>query len=433
MSKRLLIAFIIALSVNVAAPVYAWNIKNVFEGMSTNVTTPGSFHDQAAGYYSAGGLSMRTAKTSLNPVSMTAPSLNMSCSGIDIHFGSLSLISGDELVELLKRIGQQGKSYAFQLGLKTFAPQIENALKDLRNLAMSANQFGIGNCEAVKAAFAAALPRDSMMREAVCKDMQTQSGTDYFGAGKKCRSDSEQKKAIKKAQAEDKDLMLDDYNLFTKAAEKAGIPKEMRDAVMSMTGTLVVRDQKVYFYDSLAKDHKSWVTHLKGGESASIYRCNDSNCLDVNLTRNIAISPNDSYQGKAKSRLDEIKSKFVTNTEFDGSDIGFLSSIGEAFPIYDYISLEAIAGVSILDSSSELVATYSLVQHLKEVTGEIRKAVSTLRAKQVEDRHLRVYEKALDRVQLFASERWSELMTNADRINKRARLIEQHLISRERS
>ncbi|KJV50874.1 F pilus assembly TraH domain protein, partial [Orientia tsutsugamushi str. Karp] len=40
------------------APVsLAWNIENVFQGMSVNVTRSGSYQDQAAGYYAAGGLS----------------------------------------------------------------------------------------------------------------------------------------------------------------------------------------------------------------------------------------------------------------------------------------------------------------------------------------------------------------------------------------
>ncbi|KJV72912.1 conjugative relaxosome accessory transposon family protein [Orientia tsutsugamushi str. TA716] len=65
----------------------------------------------------------------------------MSCSGIDAYLGSFSVISGEELVQLMKNIGSQAKVYAFSLGLKTFAPQIENALKDLRNLAMEMNQF----------------------------------------------------------------------------------------------------------------------------------------------------------------------------------------------------------------------------------------------------------------------------------------------------
>ncbi|WP_410518047.1 conjugal transfer protein TraH [Orientia tsutsugamushi] len=36
---------------------------------------------------------------------MTPPSLNMSCSRIDASLGSFSVISGEELVQLMKNIG----------------------------------------------------------------------------------------------------------------------------------------------------------------------------------------------------------------------------------------------------------------------------------------------------------------------------------------
>nr|WP_280641663.1 conjugal transfer protein TraH [Rickettsia fournieri] len=381
----------------------------------------------------AGGLSMRTGKTSFNPISITPPSLNMSCSGIDAYLGSFSLISGEELVQLMKNIGTQAKVYAFSLGLKTFAPQIENALKDLRNLAMEMNQFAKGDCEMTKAIFASILPKDSAMRESVCRDLQSSSGFDYFAAGKKCRNDLEQKQALANVQNQDPELMLTDYNIFTKAAEKAGIPENMRSAIMSMTGTIIVRDNNVYFLESLAQDEKSWITHLKGGESASIYTCDNSNCLNPVIRRNISIAPEQSYQGKAKTKLDELKSKLASNNEFNNADISFLSSIGEAFPIYDYITLEAISGVTILESSSELIASYSLLQHLKEVISEVRKAVNMLKPKQVSDHHLTAYLKALDRVQLFAQEKWSNMLTSSDQIDRRARLIEQHLIAKERA
>lgn len=416
------------------APIsYAWDLKDVLQGMSTNITKPGSYQDQAAGYYAAGGLSMRTSRTAFNPVAMTPPSLTMSCSGIDAYLGSFSIISGEELVQLMKNIGSQAKAYAFSLGLKTFAPQIENALKDLRNLAMDMNQFAKGDCEMTKAIFASVLPKDSAMRESVCKDLQSQSGFDYFSAGKKCRNDLEQKQALQQAQHKDPELMLGDYNIFIKAAEKAGIPTDMRNAIMSMTGTIVVRNKNVYFFDSLAKDEKSWISHLKGGESAAIYSCDNSNCLNPNLQRNITISPEQSYQGKAKTKLDNLKIKLANNSEFNNTDIAFLSSIGDAFPIYDYITLESISGVTILDSSSELIASHALLQHLKEVIAEIRKAATSLRSKQIADHHLVEYLKSLDRVQLFASEKWNSMLTSADRIDRRARLIEQHLIAREKS
>jgi conjugative transfer pilus assembly protein TraH len=285
----------------------AWNIGDVFQGMSVNVTKPGSYQDQAAGYYAAGGLSMRTSKTSFNPISMTPPSLTMSCSGIDAYLGSFSIISGEELVQLMKNIGSQSKAYVFSLGLKTFAPQIENGLKDLRNLAMEMNQFAKGDCEITKAIFASSLPKDSAMRESVCKDMQAQSGMDYFAAGKRCRNDLEQKQALQQAQNKDPELMLNNYNIFIKAAEKVGIPPDMRNAIMSMTGTIIIKDNSVYFFDSLAKDEKSWITHLKGGESASIYACGNSSCLNPTLQRNISITPEQSYQGKAKTKLDDLK------------------------------------------------------------------------------------------------------------------------------
>ncbi|KJV77266.1 conjugative relaxosome accessory transposon family protein [Rickettsia hoogstraalii str. RCCE3] len=412
---------------------YAWDLQDVFQGMSVNVTKPGAYQTQAAGYYAAGGLSMRTGKTAFNPISITPPSLNMSCSGIDSYLGSFSIISGDELVQLMKNIGSQAKAYAFSLGLKTFAPQIENALKDLRNLAMEMNQFAKGDCEMTKALFASILPKDSAMRESVCKDLQSSSGLDYFAAGKKCRSDLEQKQALTSIQNKDPELMLTNYNIFTKAADKAGIPKNMRSAIMSMTGTIIVRDNNVYFFESLAQDEKSWITHLKGGESATLYTCDNIACLNPIIRRNISITPDQSYQGKAKTKLDELKSKLASNNEFSNADISFLSSIGEAFPIYDYITLEAISGVTILDSSSELVASYSLLQHLKEVISEVRKAVTMLKPKQVADHHLTVYLKALDKVQLFAQEKWSNMLTSSDQIDRRARLIEQHLIAKERA
>ncbi|KJV75914.1 conjugative relaxosome accessory transposon family protein [Orientia tsutsugamushi str. UT76] len=90
-----------------------------------------------------------------------------------------------------------------------FAPQIENALKDLRNLAMEMNQFAKGDCELTKALFATALPKNWAMREAVCRDIQSQSGFDYFAAGKRCRNDLAQKQALRQAQNKDSELMLE--------------------------------------------------------------------------------------------------------------------------------------------------------------------------------------------------------------------------------
>ena len=131
-------------------------------------------------------------------------------------------------------------------------------------------------------------------------------------------------------------------------------------------------------------------------------------------------------------KLTALKVKFNSNTELDQQDINFLSSVGEVFPLYEYISLEVISGSSILETSAELVATYNLVAHLKEVTSEIRKAVTQLKSRQINDQHLVEYLKSLDKVQAFAAEKQSQLMTSSDRVAARAKLIEQYLVARER-
>ncbi|KJV73608.1 conjugative relaxosome accessory transposon family protein [Orientia tsutsugamushi str. TA716] len=88
---------------------------------------------------------------------------------------------------------------------------------------MEMNQFAKEDCELTKALFATALPKNWAMREAVCYDIQSQSGFDYFAASKKCRNYLDQKQALQQAQNKDSELMLDDYNIFTKAAMKVGI------------------------------------------------------------------------------------------------------------------------------------------------------------------------------------------------------------------
>jgi conjugative transfer pilus assembly protein TraH len=67
----------------------------------------------------------------LQPFSISPPSLSSGCNGIDAFIGSFSMMSGGELVSIANNIGSQAVVYGFHLGMKTYAPQIEQVLKDL--------------------------------------------------------------------------------------------------------------------------------------------------------------------------------------------------------------------------------------------------------------------------------------------------------------
>lgn len=414
-------------------PVLAWEIGDVFSGMNTNITTPGSYHDAAAGYYSGGGFSMRMKHNNVcSPIALTPPSLKMGCSGIDMYMGSLSIITGEQLVQVAKNLGTQAKSYGFQLALKTFAPQIENLLSKLRDLAMELNQFAVSDCQAVQSAYASVLSKDSAMYETVCRDLAQQSGgKDYFKARENCQNQEEARRKARENQRLSQDEQLTgDYNLFMVAAKKANIPEEFRVAMMSITGTIIMKDGERIPRPSLV-DEKTWVPYLRGGEAA-LFACQDGpECLQVaTVTKNITLEG--SYQGKAHTKLAGIKRGMLNNLPFSAEDKIFLSSIGDTFPVYDYISLEVVSGISIIDKATELVATYMVVQYLNGVIHEVRKAAQILEAKQINDQHIKEYLEQLDKTQTFVGGKYQALMSVAFNLEKSARFLESHQIARAR-
>lgn len=429
----ILITFcVLTLTTNQA--VAAFGLKDVYKNLHVNTTSPGNYQDAAAGYYSGGSSVIRTKSTAIQPFSISPPSFSSGCNGIDAFIGSFSMMSGGELVSIANNIGSQAVVYGFHLGMKTYAPQIEQVLKDLRNLSMELNQLGIGHCKTVQAGFAAALPQNSAMYETVCEEMANSSGSvDLGGQRKKCKDHQKQNAGVEKQQAKDPEILINNYNLFVKAATAVGIPGEMHAQLMSMTGTIIVKDRKVIPYPSLASDPESWNTHINGGAGASVYSCDNAACLNITVNNNVTISAEESYAGKAKLELDKLKIKIKAQTdELNAAEKGFLDSIGQSFPIFDHITLEAATHISILNSDSQIIARYMLMSHLTKVTADIKKGVLFLKDKQL-DKVIKDYEYSLNDLMKFAKNEWDKVMSDADRINDRAEKIEKHVMARERS
>lgn len=412
----------------------AWGLGELFSGLSTNITQAGTFQDQAAGYASLGGISVRSSQRNIHPFAMTEPSLKMgNCGNIDMTFGSLSLVSGKELVDLMKRIGTQAKAYMMQLTLKTFAPQIENLLKDLRNLASQLNGVALNSCEMTQSLFASVLPKESAMRRHVCSDLaRSDGGSDWFQARDMCRDDEEALKATNKVQQTHPNLLVGDYNLFIKAADKIGIPRSLSLPMMSMTGTIIVKEGQGIYLSSLIQDDKAWVTYLKGGEAGALYECGDKECLEVSLKKPLRISYDDSYQGKAGRVLHTIKGKMEENIAFSSEDIAFLSSVSEALPLYNYLTLEVVSGVHFLDKSSELVATYLLLQYISGIIQETKQALSVLKSKQINDEHIKSYLSSLDKLHTDLQRKNALWLSQAQELEKMALRHEAHALGKLR-
>jgi conjugative transfer pilus assembly protein TraH len=409
-----------------------FGLKEVFNNLHSNTTNPGVYEDAAAGYISGGSSVVRTKSTAISPISINPPSINSSCNGIDMYLGSFSMISGDQLVGLAKNIGSQALVYGFHLGLKTYAPLIETTLKDFRNVAMSLNQMGVGNCHTVKAAFAAALPQNSAMYESVCREMAQESGVDLGGQRKKCRDYQSQKVSIAEKQRNDPEALLDNYNLFIKAARAIGIPKDLHASLMSMVGTIVIKDGVGRAYPSMADSGKALDIYINGGDGAKLYSCDNDDCLNINVLKT-TISKEAAYAGKVADKLNSLKRKLMEQSEeFSNEEKGFIDSIGDAFPIFNHIMLEAASGVSILTADSKIIARYMLLEHIRQVTKDIKASVYYLKGKQMSGETIKDYLEALNKLENFAEREWNKVMSDADRINDRAIKIEKHMLAATR-
>lgn len=112
-----------------------------------NVTTPGIFETQRRGVVSGGGVYWREPISSVQLVSLSAPSFRAGCGGIDAYFGSLSYINKDQLVSLLRNIAANSAGYLFQLALGQVSPQIASWLSKFQQIVQEMNAMNVNSCQ----------------------------------------------------------------------------------------------------------------------------------------------------------------------------------------------------------------------------------------------------------------------------------------------
>src|SRR4051812_8521066 len=61
-------------------------------GMASNVTTPGAYQDQTAGFYTGGSIAARNAVRNVQLATVQMPGVRAGCGGIDLWMGGFSHI-----------------------------------------------------------------------------------------------------------------------------------------------------------------------------------------------------------------------------------------------------------------------------------------------------------------------------------------------------
>lgn len=200
MQKKLTAILITSvLSINLIIPAVVRGEDRLTEmfqefGFYVNNTEPGAYDAQTQGFISGGSLSVRARYKELRMGSVTPPSISAGCGGVDMYFGGINFINKDELVNMLKALGQNTLGYAFELGLEAVCPTCNSVLKWLQDKASQLNKMRTDSCTASKYLVNNFLPVDKMAESAVnrCTERLQELGlaNDPDQARKMCVTDN---------------------------------------------------------------------------------------------------------------------------------------------------------------------------------------------------------------------------------------------------
>lgn len=397
----------------------AGGLESMFEklGARANQTGAGSFQDQATGHYTAGGLFVRQQTKTLQPIHIRLPHFGGSCDGMSLQFGGLSFITGQEAVQMLKRVAQGVPTYALQLALKTMAPQVEGLMSQLRNYVQTINNTLFDECTMKQAIMDAVLPKQGAFREQLCMDMSKQGhNQDVFSSKKACDEQGHQQEALERAREKYEDLMAGEYNLVWHVLKK--MPqyqdnKDLAEFIMTLTGTLISHKEEESYrivYLSPKADEKEFLTaYLKGGDTLQ-FSCDTSEaCLHPTQNKTV-ISEEDAMEGKVMNRILDLRQKYMEFGTITDDEKSFLGDAVKV-PLYRYIQISvAVGSPFMMNDTAEFIALSVLLHQFETIASEILQAVELLEGVQMEASTIKEFK---DRLQL-ARNRLNAMMGASD-------------------
>ena len=411
-------------------------------GASVNNTSPGSFSDQASGYYTGGGYAMRQNNTLLQPINISLPKLGVGCNSLDMYWGSFSFLKGEQLSQLLRQIGTGVPTFALQLALKTQAPQIENLLAQLRKYIQDMNNMMLNSCQASQQIVGGLWPKGTAASEELCMAQQRAGGEDWFGGRKHCEKPDRIQSGVEAAQQKHKDLLHGEYNLVWHVMKKMPLyanNKELASFIMSVTGTLISRKDgdgfKLRIIEPKADQKEFIVAYLKGGNTSHLTCDETERCLAPRLTQIVIQddpnSPNGSMKSKVHKKITDIRVKYMTSGELTPDEVGFLDDAVQ-LPVYRYIQVSAAAGTPFLmQDAIEFIAANIILTQFDRVISEVIEAIDALQKIQLEDSAIGQFKKNLQ----DSRARVQALLIGANNgsihlLNQTIQAIEQTIVSK---
>lgn len=146
--KKSVAAVAIASASALSAPtVHAGFVDSFFDDVWVQTSDGGAYETQRRGGWVGGSTHVRIPNRSVSVLSLTAPRLEAGCGGVDMTFGAFGFIDGDEIIQLLKTIGQQAKALLFQIAIDTINQMLGNLMKEFQQKVQSLNEMFKNSCD----------------------------------------------------------------------------------------------------------------------------------------------------------------------------------------------------------------------------------------------------------------------------------------------
>lgn len=224
-------------------------MNTLFNGM-TNVTQAGVYETQRRGVLAGGRITTKTKIFNENLVSITPPSWKAGCGGVDLFGGSFSFINSDQLIQLLRSVAANATGYAFQLALDNVAPDISKHIDAFQKKIQELNQYLGNSCQLAQGLVNDATSGMDLKHKTDQSITGTAKGffTDFF-ASKQTPEGKAASTVIKEEDNEKhkemtgnivwKQLKLNRVNSWFAYGDD-----NLLEAIMSLTGTVIVGDEK---------------------------------------------------------------------------------------------------------------------------------------------------------------------------------------------
>lgn len=127
-------------------------LESMFDDMWTATTDPAFITTQSRGGLVGGSFTARIPTKPISVFAVDPPRISAGCGGIDMVGGSFSFINSDELVALLRTIGQQAKALLFKLAVDAINKSIGGLITEFSEKVQAMNDMLKNTCAVAQGA-----------------------------------------------------------------------------------------------------------------------------------------------------------------------------------------------------------------------------------------------------------------------------------------